>query len=835
MIEPENTGQDYNTFFSHDEDTGEEPGPPTHTRLRVPLLPLTENIVFPGAVYPLTLQGEWASDMIAAASRNDGLVALFLEKTRRNTDPTSDDLHSVGVLARLTGIRHGEHGLIDAEAEGLMPVRLVVTHPTSSHMECEVEINEQAAAEDEDQARAQYNAIRSLYSKLLSLNPAAEARLLPVVEQSTDPLEYAYLVASTIPISIAARQEILEKGSTAARLAYLQPLLVRALEIASRENAAESRQSRTGHLRALTPSEQSTDDFASLEDRFQSLPLPPAAAEVVKRELGRLAGSSPSSPDYGLVRGYLEVLADLPWEADEEATIDLEHARMILDRDHYGMTEVKERIVESLAVRKLRNSRHCLNALQDAAHAPTQQARQSVLCLVGPPGVGKTSLGRSIAVALDRPFARISLGGVSDEAEIRGHRRTYLGAMPGRVMQAVIRLGSSRPVIMLDELDKLGPKAKGDPAAALLDLLDPEQQDGFTDHYVDLPFDLSGVLFLATANNIEQVPEALRDRLEIIRLAGYTEEEKLQIALRHIVPRQMRWHALTGADLVWTEAGVHEIITGYTQEAGVRQLDRAVSTICRKVATSVAENAGRASRLKVDRAMVGEVLGTPHFLAGDFETTVQPGVTTGLFWTPFGGKVMHIESVVMAGGKNLTVTGQLGEVMRESARIALSYVRARAADLGIDPDFYEHHDIHMHVPSGAVAKDGPSAGITLAVSLVSLLTDEAVRPGIAMTGELTLRGRILPVGGIREKLLAAQRAGIQSVVLPAQNRADADKMHPDTLRDLELIFVETFDDVLVACFSRNARVSGKQAKRAQNSGTQKGIGSNDGEVAASAR
>ncbi|MDQ3928724.1 MAG: endopeptidase La, partial [Chloroflexota bacterium] len=563
------------------------------------------------------------------------------------------------------------------------------------------------------------------------------------------------------------------------------------------------------------------------ESRIAADGLPPLAMKQAERELERLSLLSPSAPDYNPIRSYLQWLADLPWRTEEEPDFDLERARAILDRDHYGLEEVKLRIIEHLAVRKLRRQRAgdtqagCDVESHTDPPGQGQSPTQPVLCLVGPPGVGKTSLGRSIAEALNRPFVRISLGGVSDEAEIRGHRRTYLGAMPGRIVQSLARVESSQPVMMLDELDKMGGgNAKGDPTAALLDVLDPEQQTEFVDHYMEVPFDVSCVFFIATANTLESVPEALRDRLEVIRLSGYTEEEKAQIAARHLVPRQMSWHALNDGDMRWEPDAVLQIIRSYTREAGVRQLEREIATVCRRVATLVAQDGGATGRFPfvIDPAFVTDVLGTPRFLPAEPEATDQPGVVTGVFWTPVGGDIMHIEALMMPGSKTLTITGQLGEVMRESAQTALSYVRARAEDLHIAPDFYERHDLHLHIPSGAVAKDGPSAGIALAVAIVSLLTDTPVSGDIAMTGEITLRGRVLPVGGIKEKVLAARRAGVHKVVLPAQNRRNLDDVQPEILQDLKIIFVDTMDEVLAAAFpqwTRGLAASSKTPRKEQ--------------------
>jgi ATP-dependent Lon protease len=473
----------------------------------------------------------------------------------------------------------------------------------------------------------------------------------------------------------------------------------------------------------------------------------------------------------------------------------------VLDEEHYGLDDVKQRIIEYLAVSKLRRERQDDGGSPETDASPGTQrptlSREPILCLVGPPGIGKTSLGRSVASALDRPFVRISLGGVSDEAEIRGHQRTYLGAMPGKIIRSLARLETNHPVIMLDEIDKLGSDGKGDPASALLEVLDPEQQRGFLDHYLDVPFDLSNVFFIATANLLDTLSPALSDRLEIIQLSGYTEHEKTEIALRHIVPAQMEIHALHDGDATWEPEAILSVIRNYTREAGVRQLEREIATVCRRIATMLAQGESATGEpYRVDEDFISEVLGTPRYLPDVAEVSDQPGIATGVVWTPVGGDIIYVEASMMPGGRTLTITGQLGEVMRESAQAALSYVRSRAIELRIDPGFFESNDIHLHVPSGAVQKDGPSAGVTIAVALASLLTGVAVPSDLAMTGEITLRGRVLPVGGIKEKVLGARRAGMRRLVLPAQNRRDLEDLPAETVEGLEIVLVENMDDVL---------------------------------------
>lgn len=770
----------------------------------VPLLPLSDNVIFPRSVYPLALSGEQAQQLAAAAQDSGGYVAMFLQRDDASDSPTGTDLHRVGTLVRMSDLRPGPDDLLEFQAEGVERVELRRIAQYEPHAAALVESmpEEQAQA---DEVAHMFEKVKGAYADILAGSPAQQ-QLLPVLEETTEALDLAYLVAATIPISPQAKQAILEADGPHLKLSQVLLYLnkVRDLKAGQQAPAPQGLPGTEPHRPSTL--NQAAIDRADLEKRITAAGLSPQAMKQAERELERLSLLTPSSPDYNMVRAYLQWLADLPWRVNEEPDFELDRARAILDRDHFGLQEVKARIIEYLAVRKLRRQRAtCASECDGApsAHAP----RQPVLCLVGPPGVGKTSLGRSIAEALNRPFVRISLGGVSDEAEIRGHRRTYLGAMPGRIVQSLARVGSAQPVMMLDELDKLAakPSGGGDPTAALLDVLDPEQQSEFVDHYVEVPFDISCLFFVATANNMDPVPEALRDRLEVIRISGYTEEEKREIAVRHLIPRQMEGHALTEQDVRWQPEGVLEIVRSYTQEAGVRQLEREIATVCRRIATTVAEQGTRHRPIIANAEFISEVLGTPRYLPEEPSATDEPGVVTGVFWTPVGGDIMHIEALLMPGGKTLTITGQLGEVMRESAQTALSWVRAHAEELGIDPAFYEHYDIHLHIPSGSVAKDGPSAGIALATALVSLLTRTPVSSELAMTGEITLRGRVLPVGGIKEKVLAARRAGVRKIVLPTQNRRDLDEIQPELLEDLQVLTADTMDDVLAFAFPRTPR------------------------------
>lgn len=527
----------------------------------------------------------------------------------------------------------------------------------------------------------------------------------------------------------------------------------------------------------LGESDPRAAEIEELRKKMEEANLPPDARKAAEQELERLKIIPPESAEHTVVRTYLEWLVNLPWSVSTEDNLDIVHARQVLDEDHYDLEKIKDRILEFLAVRKLK-----------------RDSKGPILCFVGPPGTGKTSLGRSIARALGRKFVRLSLGGVRDEAEIRGHRRTYIGALPGRIIQSIRNAGSNNPLLMLDEIDKLGADFRGDPASALLEVLDPEQNNAFVDHYLDVPFDLSRVMFVTTANLLDPIPPPLRDRMEVIELAGYTEEEKLVIARRHLIPKQMRENGLEEGQVSFTDEGIQHIIRFYTREAGLRNLEREIGSICRKVARAITE--GKTEPVTVDAGKVREMLGPERFFSEVADRTQEPGVAVGLAWTPNGGDIIFIESTKMVGKKNLILTGQLGDVMKESAQAALSYIRAHASSLGIAPDFFENLDIHIHVPAGAVPKDGPSAGIALATSLASLLSGRLVRHDVAMTGEITLRGKVLPVGGIKEKVLGARRAGIKTVILPKRNEKDLEEVPESVRKEMNFIFVETIDEVL---------------------------------------
>jgi ATP-dependent Lon protease len=609
-------------------------------------------------------------------------------------------------------------------------------------------------------------------------------------------------------MDLGDRQAILEETSVRRKLERLVELLQREIQvlqvgqqIQGQVNEELSKTQREYILRQQLQAIQrelgEEDTNAAEVERFrtaiEAANLPPEAREVADRELDRLSRMNPAAPDYGIIRTYLEIMTSLPWGKSSEDQLDIERAREVLDEDHYDLEEIKERILEFLAVRELRRERMSDKAAREGA----------ILCFVGPPGVGKTSLGRSIARAMNREFLRISLGGVRDEAEIRGHRRTYIGAMPGTIIQSLRRVDVNNPVFMLDEIDKLGMDFRGDPSSALLEVLDPEQNNSFRDHYLDVAFDLSNVMFIATANALQPIPDPLRDRMEIIQLSGYTMQQKLEIAKRYLVPEQMRAHALTNNDVVIEEDALRVVIEEYTREAGVRNLEREVGALCRKAATDIVERRKRgevsqAQPIMIDEAKARQYLGKQRFFAEAAERIDRPGVVTGLVWTPVGGDIIFIEATKMPGGKGFMLTGQLGDVMKESARAALSYIRSEADRLGIPGSFFNGYDIHMHVPAGAIPKDGPSAGIAMATALASLVTGRPVRDDVAMTGEITLRGKVLPIGGLKEKVLAAHRAGIKTIILPRRNERDLDDIPPELRAELTFVPVDRVEEVLEA-------------------------------------
>ncbi len=795
----------------------------------LPILPLQNLVVFPVAVFPLAVSEARAIKLIDDAvlgSRLIGLVTIRPSAGETAEGPSSvidpaTQLYRVGTLAIVHKLLKLPDGSLRIAVQGIERIRVLEYVATEPYLRARCE-RAPETVESDLEVQALMRNLLNLFQKIATLVPQMSEELQTLVLNIDDPRQLAYVLAASIRMELSERQAIIEEDSVKEKLRHLLGILSKESEllelgkqiqsqVQTEMNRAQREYFLREQMRAIRQELGETDEaqmeVERLRKALEEANLPPEAKEQAERELDRLASMPPAAAEYGVIRTYLEWLAALPWSKDTTDLLDIVRAQAVLDEDHYDLEKVKERILEFLAVRQLRLQR---GVGEDGGTGrqgdgekegegkgmvhPVIAGKGAILCFIGPPGVGKTSLGRSIARAMGRKFIRISLGGVHDEAEIRGHRRTYIGAMPGTIIQAIRRVGSNNPVFMMDEVDKVGADFRGDPASALLEVLDPEQNREFRDHYLDVAFDLSRVFFITTANVLETISPPLRDRMEIIRLAGYSDEEKFHIAVKYLVPRQMAENTLTAADITITDEAIRLLITEYTREAGVRNLEREVGSLCRKVAREIA--AGAAGPIRVDEARVRSYLGPRRFYAEVAERTEVPGVATGLAVTPAGGEIIFVEAAKMPGNKQLILTGQLGDVMRESAQAALSYVRSQAGALGLPADFYDHVDVHVHIPEGAQPKDGPSAGVALAAALASLFTNRPVRDDVAMTGEITLRGRVLPVGGIKEKVLAARRAGIQTVILPKHNQADLEEDVPPELRQgLEFVFAETVDQV----------------------------------------
>jgi ATP-dependent Lon protease len=762
--------------------------------------------------------------LVDDAMRGNRLVALVSQTSQASALASPDNLYRMGTAAAIQRLLRAPDGTLQLLVQGLERVRLLDFISTEPYLVAHVQ-----PAQDQVEPGIESEALRrtvvDLFRQLVELADEMPKELAMAAESLADNRQVAYMVASITQPDVAVRQEILELDQVNSKLRRLVGLLQHEVAIRelSRKMAAEtqermSKAQRDYFLREQLKSiqkelgeEEEPTELAGLRRGLEEAGLPEEARRETERELARLTTMPPASPEYGIIRTYLDWMVSLPWKRLAGGTIDVEQARRVLDEDHYDLEKIKERILEYLAVKKLRQERRTQSLSvggtstfggggEPEARLSPQVADQGlehdpILCFVGPPGVGKTSLGQSIARALGRKFVRISLGGVHDEAEIRGHRRTYIGAMPGRIIQGIRRAEARDPVFMLDEVDKVGADWRGDPSSALLEVLDPAQNHSFMDNYLGVAFDLSSVLFITTANTIDSIPPPLLDRMEVLQLSGYTDSEKVHIAQSYLVPKQLTAHGLSRDELSFDEEAIRRIIRGYTREAGVRDLDRQIATVCRRVAREVAEGQAMARRLTADQAET--YLGRPRFFEEVAEPIDRPGVATGLAWTPTGGDVLFVEATLMPGREErLILTGMLGDVMRESAQAALSYVRSNVSRLGIDPGLFEGKTIHLHVPAGAVPKDGPSAGVTMVTALASLTTGKPVQSDVAMTGVITLRGRVLPVGGIKEKVLAAHRAGIKTVILPRRNERDLEEVPAEVRRDLKFVLVDSADEVL---------------------------------------
>jgi ATP-dependent Lon protease len=762
----------------------------------VGILPLRGTVLFPQAVVPLGAGRVSSLRLIDEALQGGRLVGAVTQKDPKEDSPRADGLHSVGTITVIHKALKQPDGTVRLVAQGVARFRLVEIIQAEPYLKARIEPIQEPETESDLELEALTRSVTSLFGKVVSLSPAMSDELVTLLDNVEDAGAIADMVAASLPtLPLPLKQELLETVNVRERLSKLAGALGKEAEvlelgskIQSEIQSGMNKTQREYYLREqlkaiqkeLGEGDDRTQEVDGLRAKIEAAGMPDEAKAEALRELDRLAKMPPAAAEYTVARTYIDWLVSMPWQQETTDAVEIGPARTILDEDHEGLEKIKERILEYLAVKKVRPS-----------------GKDPILCFVGAPGVGKTSLGKSIARALGRKFHRISLGGMRDEAEIRGHRRTYIGALPGQIVQGLRRAGTKNPVLMLDEVDKLGMDFRGDPASALLEVLDPEQNATFRDHYLDVPFDLSRVLFITTANVIDNVPAPLRDRMEVINLAGYTEEEKVAIAQRHLVPKQARQHGLEpGTDIAFEPEAIRLLARGYTREAGVRSLEREIASVCRKVARRRAE--GDTTAVRVTPDVVVSFLGVPRFELEEVEQRTRvPGVVTGLAWTPAGGDVLFVEATRMRGAHTLTLTGQLGDVMKESVQAALSWVRSHAGDLGIEADFWERSDVHVHVPAGAIPKDGPSAGVTMATALVSLLTGRPVRSDLAMTGEISLSGRVLPVGGIKEKVLAAHRAGLRTVVLPRRNEKNLLEDVPPVVRQsLTVHLADTIDDVL---------------------------------------
>jgi ATP-dependent Lon protease len=777
----------------------------------LPVLPVRGMVLFPMAIAPLVVGQPRSVRLVDDVMRGDRMLALVAHQVEGVEQPGPEHLPRMGTAAIIHQLVRRSDGTLGLALQGIERIRIVEYTATEPYLVARVQpVPELEAAGVEIEGLRQ--AVADLFKQLVSLATELSNEMASAVDELRNPRQVAYFVAASAPLDMLVRQELLELESVDAKLRRLAELLQH--ELAVREIGqritAETQKEMTKAQREYFLREQlkaiqrelgegvEVPEVEQLRQKLDEVGLPEEARREAERELSRLASLPPASPEHGIIMTYLDWMANLPWNQLTGSTIDVRLARRVLDEDHYDLEKIKDRIVEYLAVKKLRQER--LADLEVSGGTPAEKlaeevTREPILCFVGPPGVGKTSLGHSIARALGRKFIRISLGGVHDEAEIRGHRRTYIGALPGRIIQSIRRSGARDPVFMLDEVDKVRSDWRGDPSSALLEVLDPAQNHAFMDNYLGVPFDLSQVLFITTANTLDTIPAPLLDRMEVLQLSGYTDEEKVAIAQQYLIPKQLAAHALKAEELSFDADSIRAVIRGYTREAGVRNLDRELATICRKVASEVAE--GRKGAVQITREQVNAYLGRPRFYDEAAERTERPGVAIGLAWTPTGGDVLFVEATLMADHEGrLILTGMLGDVMRESAQAALSYVRSNAERLGVAPGVFEEKTVHLHVPAGAIPKDGPSAGVTMATALTSVATNRCVRHSVAMTGEITLRGRVLPVGGIREKVLAAHRAGIRTMILPRRNELDLEDVPADLRRELNIILVDTVDQVL---------------------------------------
>jgi ATP-dependent Lon protease len=759
---------------------------------KIPLLPIRDIVVFPYMVLPLFVGREMSIKAIETALEGNRMIFLASQKDINIENPSPSDLYSMGTVGVIMRMLKLPDGRIKILVQGVSRAKTMKFLQKEPFYMVEIKTFPDAPAPVNIELEALMRNVKEQIEKLVSFGKVILPDIMVVIENVDDPGKLADLAVANMGLKVEQAQEILEITDPLQRIKRINEALGKEIELLSMQQKIQAdvrgeidktqrdyflREQLKAIQKELGDTDDRSEDIRELKDKIKDAKMPEKAMKEAEKQLRRLERMHPDAAEASMTRTYIEGLAELPWSKSTKDNLDLKAAQKILEDDHYDLEKVKERILEYLAVRKLK-----------------EKMKGPILCFVGPPGVGKTSLGKSIARSLGREFVRISLGGVRDEAEIRGHRRTYVGALPGRIIQGIKTAGSNNPVFMLDEIDKIGADFRGDPSAALLEVLDPEQNNSFSDHYIGLPFDLSNVMFITTANMTDPIPSPLRDRMEIIRLSGYSEHEKLGIAKSYLVPRQLKEHGITGKNIAIPDKTILKIIEEYTREAGVRNVEREIGHLCRKVARKIAE--GETGQFTITAANLHKYLGVPKFLPEEERKKDEIGVVTGLAWTETGGDVLYIEATTMKGKGTLTLTGQLGDVMKESAHAALTYVRSRATQLGINTERFGKTDVHIHVPAGAIPKDGPSAGVTMATALASVFTNEPVRKNLAMTGEVTLRGRVLPIGGLKEKALAARRAGITTVIIPKLNEKDLDDIPKERRKGLNFVLAETMDDVI---------------------------------------
>ncbi len=777
--------------FSGADKGGKDSEEKIHIPQELPILPLRGTVLYPELILPIMVGRKKSVKLIDDAMEKDRIIGVVTQKRSEIENPQEDELHRFGAAALILRMIREVDGSQRVIVQGISRIRIKGYLQKDPYYRAKIDVIEEGSIKGVEVDAMMMN-LKGLFQKAVELAPYLTSELGTMVNNIKSPAILADLIASNLNINASEKQRILEMVDVQERLNQVHHMLNREVQVLELGNKIQSqvkedmdKTQREYYLREqmkaikkeLGELDEHTAEIKELKERIAKAKMPPEALKAAEKELDRLSKIPPASAEYTVARTYLDWLVEIPWSKNTKDNLEISNARKILEEDHYNLEKVKKRILEYLAVRKLKDD-----------------MKGPILCFVGPPGVGKTSLGKSIARAMDRKFVRISLGGVRDEAEIRGHRRTYVGALPGRIIQGIKRAGSNNPVFMLDEVDKIGMDFRGDPSSALLEVLDPEQNFSFSDHYIDVGFDLSKVMFITTANVLETIHQTLRDRMEVLELPGYSEYEKLMIAKEFLIPKQLNEHGLKDDHIEINDDALTAIITSYTREAGVRNLEREIASVCRGVAKEVAE--GKKEKTVIDSENLHKFLGPVKFFPEVAERTAEAGVATGLAWTPTGGDIIFVEVTKMKGEKGLTLTGQLGEVMKESAQAALSFVRSKAKDLGIKEDFYDKADLHIHVPAGGIPKDGPSAGLTIFIALTSLFTKRSVRSDVAMTGEITLRGLVLPVGGIKEKVLAGKRAGIKTIILPKKNEKDLEEIPERIKKEMEFKFIQRMDEAI---------------------------------------